>query len=78
MDRKAPLADFYDEQTLEILTSVGEDIDRWAIPQGQGPLIGSFQAELPLAANLADLTNGSITPDEAADRVSTVAEGMVD
>ncbi|MCT1997698.1 extracellular solute-binding protein [Brachybacterium muris] len=78
VDRKAPLADFYDEQTLEILTSVGEDIDRWAIPQGQGPLIGSFQAELPLAANLADLTNGSITPDEAADRVSTVAEGMVD
>lgn len=77
VDRKAPIADFYDEQTLEILTSVGENIDRWAIPQGQGPLIGAFQAELPLAANLADLTNGSITSEEAADRVATVAEGMV-
>jgi multiple sugar transport system substrate-binding protein len=78
VDRKAPLSDFFDEQTLEILTSVGETIDRWAIPQGQGPLIGAFQAELPLAANLAELTTGSITPEQAAEQVATAAEGMVD
>lgn len=78
VDRKAPLTDFYDAETLEILTSIGETIDRWAIPQGEGALLGAFETELPLAANLADLTSGSITPDQAADRVATAAEGMVE
>ncbi len=78
VDRRAPLSDFYDPQTIEILGDAGSSIDRWAIPEGQGPLIGSFQAELPLAAAVADMTTGGLTPTEAAERTAQDAEEMVD
>lgn len=78
VDRRAPLSDFYDQQTLDLLTSVGESIDRWAVPQGQGALLGSFQAELPLSAAVSNMTAGSMPPDEAAERVRIAAEGMVE
>ncbi|UNX55684.1 extracellular solute-binding protein [Georgenia sp. TF02-10] len=77
VDTRAPLSDFYDEQTLDILTSVGETIDRWALPQGQGPLLGSFTAELPLAGAISDMTAGSLSPDQAAEQAADAATEML-
>lgn len=78
VDRRAPLSDFYDPEALEILTSIGSTIDRWAIPQGQGALLGQFQSELPLASAVSGMTAGGMTTEEAAARVGQAAEGMVD
>lgn len=76
VDRKAPLSDFYDPQTIQILGSVGRTIDRWAIPEGQGALLGAFSAQLPLASAVAEMTGGSISPREAAQHVARDAEEM--
>lgn len=60
VDTKLPLAEVYSAETIDQVTSTASNIGRWALPQGQGELLGPLTAELPFAKSLADLSTGSI------------------
>ncbi|MDO5724476.1 MAG: extracellular solute-binding protein [Flaviflexus sp.] len=76
VDRKAPLGDYYSEDVIDTLTAMGENVNRWALPQGQGSLLGSLTAELPLSKAVSDMVAGSLTPQQAADEVAAAVEDM--
>ncbi|PVG84060.1 bicyclomycin resistance protein [Nocardioides gansuensis] len=79
VDTKAPLSDFYPADILEILAQGPTDVSRWAIPQGQGDLLGATQGEHPVATAVNEVTTG--TPAEeaagkAAEAVRSIADTM--
>jgi multiple sugar transport system substrate-binding protein len=79
VDTKAPLADFYAPEVLEALAAGPTELDRWAIPQGQGDLLGALQGELPVATAVNEVTSGT-DPEEAAgqaaETVRSIAESL--
>ncbi|SOC89814.1 multiple sugar transport system substrate-binding protein [Curtobacterium sp. 314Chir4.1] len=74
VDRKERLDDIYDASTMRALESVPKSIRRWAIPQGQGALLGPFNAQLPVGKSVADLASGSTTPRDAAKTAQDAVE----
>jgi multiple sugar transport system substrate-binding protein len=64
VDTKAPLSEFYGEEVIEALTNGTETLSRWAIPQGQGDLLGAIQGEQPVANAVNEVANGT-SPEEA-------------
>lgn len=77
VDRRAPLGDFYSEEVIDTLTNMGDNIDRWALPQGQGALLGSFTAELPLSKAISEMASGGMTVDEAVAEVTAATREMI-
>lgn len=80
VDRKAPLADFYDEETLEAMRTSADTMRRWGFEQGQGALIGATLGELPVPAAISELAAGSIDAEQAAaqanDEVAEIQQGL--
>jgi multiple sugar transport system substrate-binding protein len=79
VDTKAPLSDFYGDDVIQALTEGASNLNRWAIPQGQGNILGALQGEQPVAAAVNAVTTG--TPAEeaaqsAAETISSVADTM--
>ena len=78
VDTKRPLSDIYDARTIEALTAVGSEIDRWAIPQGHGSLIGPVGAQLPIPRAVSELAAGGLTTRDAEEQaqrdVTTISE----
>lgn len=75
VDVKKPLAEVYSEETISTIMQVPANIDRWALPLGQGALLGPLTAELPLPKVIADLSAGSIDATTAQQRMQeAVAE----
>ena len=72
VDTKAPLADFYGEDVLEALSTGPDQIGRWALPQGEGELLGAIQGERPVATAVNEVSTG-VDPKEAA---TTAAEAV--
>jgi multiple sugar transport system substrate-binding protein len=65
VDKKKPLDQVYDARTLkQVATAIGT-LQRWAIPQGQGDLLGPTVAELAIPKAVAALANGSSAHDAA-------------
>lgn len=79
VDTKAPLSEFYSEDVIAALTAGPEDLARWAIPQGQGDLLGAIQGEQPIANAVNAVADGG-DPEEAAktanDEVVAVQETL--
>ena len=79
VDTKAPLSEFYGEDVIGALTSGTDSLSRWAIPQGQGDLLGAIQGEQPVANAVNEVANGT-DPDEAvsqaADAIREAAESV--
>lgn len=69
VDTKAPLSDFYGKDVINALTSGTETLQRWAIPQGQGDLLGAIQGEQPVANAVNEVANGT-SPEEAAQKAA--------
>ena len=65
VDTKAPLSKFYSKDVIDALTSGADNLSRWAIPQGQGDLLGAIQGEQPVAGAVNEVANGT-SPAEAA------------
>ncbi len=59
VDTKAPLSDFYSQDVIDALTSGADTLSRWAIPQGQGDLLGAIQGEQPVANAVNEVANGT-------------------
>lgn len=77
VDRRAKLSDFYDQGTMDAITGVASSIDRWAIPEGQGALLGPVTAELPIPKVIAEMSTGGLdgtgAAKQAADAVRELA-----
>ena len=48
VDTKKPLNEVYTPATLDQIDVVADNIDRWAITQGQGNLLGAINAQLTI------------------------------
>jgi multiple sugar transport system substrate-binding protein len=75
VDSKAPLSKFYSPEVIDALTSGAAALDRWAIPQGQGDLLGAIQGEQPVAKAVNEVSNGTsgeAAAKEAADSIESV------
>ena len=67
VDKKAPLADFYPPEVLDVLRTGPEAFDRWGIVQGQGDLVGALMGELPVPKAVAALASGEVDAQTAAE-----------
>ncbi|GAA3924785.1 ABC transporter substrate-binding protein [Microbacterium soli] len=80
VDTKAPLAEIYGAETIDAMTSVPQNLARWALPQGQGAVLGPLTAQLPIPKILADLSAGSIDAATAQEQmqqaVTELLEGL--
>jgi multiple sugar transport system substrate-binding protein len=65
VDTKAPLSKFYSQDVIDALTSGADNLSRWAIPQGQGDLLGAIQGEQPVAGAVNEVANGTSAADAA-------------
>jgi multiple sugar transport system substrate-binding protein len=79
VDTKAPLSDFYPKEVLDVLTNGTTELARWAIPQGQGDLLGAVQGEHPVANAVNEITTGTSAEEgakKAAETVRSIAESV--
>ena len=79
VDTKAPLSEFYGQDVINALTSGTDSLSRWAIPQGQGDLLGAIQGEQPVANAVNQVANGTSAEDaaqEAADAIRAVQDSQ--
>jgi multiple sugar transport system substrate-binding protein len=79
VDTKAPLSDFYGDDVIGALTQGTDSLARWAIPQGQGDLLGAIQGEQPVAKAVNEVASGKDAGDaasEAADAINNAAESV--
>ena len=74
VDRKAPLGDFYSQEVINTIANGATNFARWGLAQGQGQLVGGIYQELIVPVAIADIINGSLTPEEAAAEIQTRAE----
>jgi multiple sugar transport system substrate-binding protein len=72
VDKKAPLSDFYSAEVLDALTAGPDELSRWAIPQGQGNLLGAVQGEQPVATAVNEATTGTDAQEAAAQAAETI------
>ncbi|TRW47314.1 ABC transporter substrate-binding protein [Georgenia yuyongxinii] len=78
VDTKAPLSDFYSADVLEPLQAGPENMQRWAITQGQGDLIGAAAGEQPVAAAVSEVTTGGADPKQAAEDAAASLQSIQD
>jgi multiple sugar transport system substrate-binding protein len=79
VDTKAPLSEFYGPDVIDALTEGTESLQRWAIPQGQGDLLGAIQGEQPVANAVNEVVNGTSAEDavqQAAESIRAVADSL--
>ena len=80
VDTKAPLSEFYGQDVIDALTAGTDTLPRWAIPQGQGDLLGAIQGEQPVANAVNEVSNGTDPAEaavqQAADAIREAAESV--
>jgi multiple sugar transport system substrate-binding protein len=79
VDTKAPLSQFYGPEVIEALTAGTDTLKRWAIPQGQGDLLGAIQGEQPVANAVNEVSNGTAAEDaveQAAEAIKAAADSL--
>jgi multiple sugar transport system substrate-binding protein len=74
VDRKAPLSDFYSEESIASLADGVQRFQRWAFPQGQGALLGALSREQPIAKAVAAVIGGKDPADAAKQAQATIEE----
>lgn len=75
VDTKKKLSDIYDAATIDALLNVPSQIDRWAIPQGQGALLGPVNTQLPISKAIASIGSGT-SPAGAAQAAQSSVEQL--
>ncbi len=79
VDTKAPLSEFYGQDVIDALTAGTDTLSRWAIPQGQGDLLGAIQGEQPVANAVNQVANGTAAEEAAsaaADAIRAVQDSL--
>jgi len=80
VDTKAPLSKFFDADVLTSLQKSPDTIQRWAITQGAGALLGATLSELPVAEAVNEVTTGQLdgpgAAKKAAEDVTSIQESV--
>lgn len=76
VDRKAPLGDFYSQEVINLISEGATGFARWGFAQGQGELLGGVYQSLVVPRAIADILNGSLTPEEAAEEIQLEVEDI--
>ena len=58
VDRRAPLSDFYSEDSIASLGEGVQNFERWGFAQGQGALVGALGGERPIADAVVSVIGG--------------------
>jgi multiple sugar transport system substrate-binding protein len=74
VDRKAPIGDFYSEETIDALVNGATSFARWGLSEGQGELVGGVYQELVFPVLISDVVNGSLSVEEAVAEAQTQVE----
>lgn len=77
VDRKEPLGEIYDADTIEALTTSSDTMKRWAFSQGQGALAGALLTEVPVPNALLLALDGSMSPEEAAAEAQAAVDEII-
>lgn len=75
VDSKRTFSDVWPAEVTDTLAAAPESADRWALPQGQGAILGPVTSELPLAKVAADLGSGSV---DAAEGQAAMQDAVTD
>ena len=76
VDRRAPLGDFYSQDTLQALIQGATGFARWGFAQGQGELVSGIYSELPIPTVLGDVISGSTSPEDGAAEIQSWVEDI--
>ncbi|NTU85890.1 MAG: bicyclomycin resistance protein, partial [Chloroflexales bacterium] len=76
VDRKARLGDIYGPEVLELLVQGTQSFKRWGFSQGQGALVGAVYETLPAPAQIREVLDGNMTPEEAAKELQAEVESL--
>ena len=78
VDTKATLSSIYDASTMKQITDVAKNIDRWALPQGQGKILGPLTAQNTISKAVASLASASAqeVQQQAVQAVQQVASSV--
>jgi len=74
VDTKAPLSQFYSEESIASLKDGVESFQRWGFAQGQGPLVGALSGEQPIADAVNQVVGGKDPAAAAKEAKSAVEE----
>ena len=72
VDSRAPLSRNYSPQVVDEVATGPAKLSRWAIPQGQGDLLGALQGEQPVAEAVNEVSNGTDPAQAAKDAADTI------
>lgn len=67
VDRKAPLSQFYSEETVNEITSGLENSERWAYAEGQGALVSRILGTRAMTEVVREFLAGEYTAEETAE-----------
>lgn len=56
VDKRAPLSDFYPQDVLDALKNNTSTLDRWALPEGQGRLLGAVEGQFVIPKAISAMT----------------------
>jgi len=76
VDRKAPISDFYSEDTVNALVSGATNFARLGFDEGQGQLVGGMYGQLVMPKVISQVVNGSMTPEEGAAEIQQEVEDI--
>ncbi len=76
VDTKKKLSEVYDSETVAALQAIPSTINRWAIPQGHGTLLGPVNTQLPISKAIADFASGAVSPEESATTATEVVKQL--
>lgn len=76
VDRKAKLSDIYGDEVLQLLVQGTQSFKRWGFSQGQGALVGAVYESLPAPAQVREVLDGNMTPEEAAEEMQAEVESL--
>jgi multiple sugar transport system substrate-binding protein len=74
VDKKAPLSDFYAPDVINALKNTMSTLDRWALPQGQGKLLGATQGQFVVPKAISAATGGQKSPEQAAQQAQQAVQ----
>ena len=66
VDKKAPLSKFYSSDVINTLKNTMTTMNRWALPQGQGKLLGATLGQFVVPKAISVAASGQTTPDKVA------------
>ncbi len=76
VDRKATLGSVYSDEVIDTLIQGAGSFDRWAFPQGQGPLVTAVYEALPVTRLLRDVLDGTLSAEDAVAEMQLEVEDL--